>query len=88
MIPMQAEDVVKVSTKGQVVIPKEVRKRLGIEPGRRLLVATHRDVILLKKMEETSLRDVSQMLSKVAGRGKVDVDALVEKAIRWARTSK
>src|SRR5437879_645466 len=34
---MQAEQVVKVSTKGQIVIPKDVRKRFGITPGKKLL---------------------------------------------------
>ena len=29
--------VVKASSKGQIVIPKEIRKRLGITPGKRLL---------------------------------------------------
>ena len=29
--------IVKTSSKGQVVIPKEIRKRLGITPGKRLL---------------------------------------------------
>ena len=29
--------IVKTSPKGQVVIPKEIRKRLGITPGKRLL---------------------------------------------------
>lgn len=85
---MQAEDVVKVSTKGQIVIPKELRKRLGIEPGKRLFVATEKDVILLRKVEEMSLQDVSEKLSSVVARERLNVDSLVEKAIRWARRSR
>ena len=39
---MQVEGVVRVSSKGQIVIPRSVRKKLGIEPGKRLLVTTDR----------------------------------------------
>lgn len=85
---MQAADVVKVSTKGQIVIPKEVRKRFGIEPGERLLVAMGRNGILLKKAEEISLHDIGLNLSKAARREKVDVDTLVEDALKWARKSR
>lgn len=80
---MKAESVVKVSTKGQIMIPKEVRKQFGIVPGKRLLVAMEEDEILIKKMEELSLGELSRKLSKAAR--KVDVDALVDEAIRWAR---
>ncbi len=87
-ITMQAEGVVKVSTKGQVVIPSEIRKRLGIVPGKKLLVAMGKDEILLKKVEEVSLRDVSRRTSKVIERERIDVDTLMEQAIRWARRSR
>ena len=30
--------VVKASSKGQIVIPKEIREKLGIKPGKRILL--------------------------------------------------
>ena len=84
---MQAEDVVKVSTKGQIVIPKEVRKRFGIKPGKRLLVAVGKNEILLRKVEDMPLEESSKRLSQVSRREKIDIDNLVNEAIRWARTS-
>ena len=36
----QIEDVIKVSPKGQIVIPKEIRKKLGVRSGEKLLVLT------------------------------------------------
>ena len=82
---MEAESVVKVSTKGQIVIPKEVRDRFGLVPGRKLLVAVDDGEILLRRVEELSLSELSGRLSRHAEGKKVDVDSLVDEAIRWAR---
>ena len=48
----QIEDIIKVSSKGQVVIPREVRKKLGLKGGEKLLVLTRDGDILLRKTEE------------------------------------
>ena len=82
---MKAEGVVKVSTKGQIVIPKDVRTQFGIVPGKKLLVAVEGNEILIKKMEELSLGELSKKLTKEARKERMDVDALVDEAIRWAR---
>jgi len=85
---MQAEQVVKVSTKGQIVIPKDVRKRFGITPGKKLLLAVGKNEILLRKVEELTLEQISGRVSKALRKDKVDVEALVDEAIRWARSSR
>jgi AbrB family looped-hinge helix DNA binding protein len=85
---MQAEEVVKVSAKGQIVIPRDVRRRLGITPGKKLLVAVGKEEIVLRKVEDFPLEEVSKRVSGVAKKEKLDVDALVDEAIRWARRSK
>jgi AbrB family looped-hinge helix DNA binding protein len=84
---MQAEGIVKVSTKGQIVIPKDVRKRFGITPGKKLLMAVGKNEILLRKVEEVPLEQISERLGKIAKKRSLDVDALVDEAIRWARSS-
>ena len=66
---MKAEGVVKVSTKGQIVIPKDVRTQFGIVPGKKLLVAVEENEILIKKMEELSLGELSKKLTKPERRG-------------------
>ncbi len=86
---MQVEDVVKMSSKGQIVIPKTVRKRIQLEAGDRLLLAvSDGDQILLKKLRDTSLEEISGKTSKVVAREKIDVDKLMEEAISWARKRK
>lgn len=82
---MKVEGVVKVSTKGQIVIPKQVRVQFGIVPGKRLLIAVEENEILMKKMEELTLGELTKRSTKEARKERVDVDALVDEAIRWAR---
>lgn len=49
-IQEEEPDVTMVSTKGQVVIPASLRKRLGIAPHSKLLVYGMKDTIVLKKL--------------------------------------
>jgi len=43
-------DTTRISSKGQVVIPKRVREALGLEPGDPLLVGVKGDVIVIRKL--------------------------------------
>lgn len=86
---MQVEDVVKVSSKGQIVIPKTVRKRIRLKVGDRLLLAvSDNDQILLKNLRDISLEEISAKTSGIVAAEKIDVDDLVEEAISWARKTK
>jgi len=78
-------DVVKVSSKGQIVIPKEIREVLGIVPGSRLVVMLTDDGILLKKLEELSVEEISERIEKTVRKMDIDVDRLIEEAIEWSR---
>jgi looped-hinge helix DNA binding domain, AbrB family len=84
----QIEDIIKVSSKGQIVIPSGVRKKLGVKGGEKLLVLTRDGDILLRKAKEPSLEDMAEKLSKVAKDEGIDVDMLVAEAVEWARKSK
>ena len=44
--------IITVSTKGQIVIPAEIRKQHGIEPGTRLVVADMGDHLVLLPAHE------------------------------------
>ncbi|MEM2120232.1 MAG: AbrB/MazE/SpoVT family DNA-binding domain-containing protein [Archaeoglobaceae archaeon] len=44
------EDIVKVSKKGQIVIPKEAREKLKIREGEKLAVILRKDEIFSKKL--------------------------------------
>ena len=84
----QIEDIIKVSSKGQIVIPREVRKKLGVKGGEKLLVLTKDGDILLRKAKELSLEEVGVRIDKVVKKEHIDVDKLVAEAVEWARKSK
>ncbi len=84
----EIEGTIKVSSKGQVVIPREVRKKLGVKSGEKLLVLTRDGDILLRKTEELSLDDIAEKIEKVTKEQSIDVDKLVAEAVEWARKSK
>ena len=60
----QIEDIIKVSSKGQIVIPRDVRKKLGMRGGEKLLVLTCDGDILLRKTENSSLEDIAEKSKK------------------------
>jgi AbrB family looped-hinge helix DNA binding protein len=53
-----------MSSKGQVVIPEEVRKRLGLRAGARFVVVGEDDVVVLKTIQGPSMRDFDALIAK------------------------
>ena len=48
----------KMSSKGQVVIPEEIREQLGLKPGVQFVVVGSRDVVILKAIAPPSMEDL------------------------------
>ncbi|MBS3079482.1 AbrB/MazE/SpoVT family DNA-binding domain-containing protein [Candidatus Pacearchaeota archaeon] len=44
-------NITKISSKGQVVIPSEIRKRMNLEEGNLLIISDSDDSICMKKIE-------------------------------------
>ncbi len=84
----QIEDVIKLSSKGQIVIPREIRKKLGLKDGEKLLVLTCDGDIVLRKAKQVSLDDLGERIDRVVKEEHIDVDKLVAEAVEWARKSK
>jgi AbrB family looped-hinge helix DNA binding protein len=53
-----------LSTKGQVVIPEEIRAQLGLEPGAQFVVIADRDVVIFKLLEPPSLKDFAAIVGR------------------------
>lgn len=73
----------KLSSKGQVVIPEEIRRRLGLEPGAQFVVVGEGDVVVLKALEAPDPAEFAELVTKArasaeaAGMTPEDVDAAV-----------
>lgn len=84
----QVEDIIKISPKGQIVIPKNVREKLGLQTGEKLLVLSRDGDILLRKTKKTTIDQIAQKIAHQTADQNIDVDELVDEAIQWARQSK
>ena len=54
----------KLSSRGQVVIPEEIRNRLGLEPGAQFVVVGEGDVVVLKALKPPTMKDFDGLLRK------------------------
>jgi len=76
----------KMSSKGQVVIPEDVRSRLGLEAGEQFVVVGDKDVVILKRIAPPSMRDFDELVGQArrqarnAGMKRSNVEAAVQKA--------
>ncbi len=57
-------DVLTVSSKGQIVLPAEIRKALSINTGDKLAIFASDDVIMLKTIKVPSVEDFKMKLDE------------------------
>ncbi len=67
---MSAIETTKMTSKGQIVIPEETRKRLGLKPGDKFLVVGDRDVVILKTLSSPSLSEFGDLIKIARKRAK------------------
>ncbi len=52
----------KMSSKGQVVIPEDIRKRLGLEAGSQFVVVAGKDAVILKMISPPSMDEFDGLI--------------------------
>jgi AbrB family looped-hinge helix DNA binding protein len=83
---MDTVETTRMSSKGQVVIPEGVRRRLGLAAGQQFVVMGEDDIVILKSIEVSSMRDFDRLISearqaaKGAGMQRKDIAAAITKA--------
>lgn len=76
----------KMSSKGQVVIPEEIRKRLGLKVGSQFVVVGDKDTVILKTISPPSMKEFNQLIkearrqAKLAGLKRSDITVAIAKA--------
>lgn len=87
---MASFSTAKMSSKGQIVIPEEIRKKMNLKPGSQFVVVGGKDAVVLKKIAAPSMAEFDNLISearrqaKKAGLKRSDISA----AVRRARTRK
>lgn len=83
---MRSLATTKLSSKGQVVIPEEIRQRLGLKAGTQFVVVGERDVVILKSLAAPAMGEFDQLVRRArraarrAGMKAADVQQAVAKA--------
>jgi AbrB family looped-hinge helix DNA binding protein len=76
----------KMSSRGQVVIPENIRRRLNLKAGSQFVVVGEKDVVILKSISPPSLDQFGALIAearkkgKQAGIKKVDISDAISKA--------
>ena len=82
MVPLATT---KMSSKGQVVIPENIRKQLRLKTGAQFIVVGQKDVVILKTIAQPSMNEFDQLVSdarkqaRKAGIKKLDITSAIQR---------
>jgi AbrB family looped-hinge helix DNA binding protein len=85
---MTAVETTKMSSKGQIVIPEEIRKRLGLKTGDTFVVMGNKDVVVLKALSNPSMDEFDELImaaqkqAKATGLQRPDIASAIAKTRR------
>ena len=88
---MEHVEITKLSSKGQVVLPQDIRKKLHLEEGEKFFVFYDNDTVILKKIERPAFERARELVkksrvwAKKAGLTPADVKAAVHKVRSQSR---
>jgi AbrB family looped-hinge helix DNA binding protein len=83
---MKALATTRMSSKGQIVIPENIRKQLNLKEGTQFVVVGENDVVMLKTIEAPIIEDFDNLIqqaraqAKNVGLKKSDIKAAIKKA--------
>lgn len=61
---MKSLATTRMSSRGQIVIPEEIRKTLSLTEGDQFVVLGEKDVIILKVISPPSMKDFNHLIAK------------------------
>ena len=60
----------KMSSKGQVVIPEDIRNKLNLQVGSQFVVVGEKDVVIFKSITQPSMKDFDKLIAKARKQAK------------------
>jgi AbrB family looped-hinge helix DNA binding protein len=78
----------KMSSRGQVVIPEEIRERLGLKAGSQFVVVGDKDTVILKSISPPSMKEFDELIAEArkqarrVGLKRADINAAVAEVRR------
>jgi len=60
----------RMSSKGQVVIPDEIRKRLGLKEGSQFVVVGEKGTVILKTISPPSMQEFNHLIAEARSQAK------------------
>ncbi len=67
---MESVSTTRMSSKGQVVIPENIRKQLNLKTGAQFVVLGENDVIILKSIAVPSMDEFDELIASARRQGK------------------
>ena len=83
---MDTLSTTRMSSKGQIVIPEAIRKKLNIQPGAQFIVVGEDDVVILKAITTPNMENFDKLIkearqqARTAGLKRKDITDAVSKA--------
>ena len=83
---METLATTRMSSKGQIVIPEPIRKRLNLKAGAQFVVLGENDVVILKAITAPNMDDFDALIqqarqqAKLAGLKRSDITRAISKA--------
>ena len=77
----------KMSSRGQVVIPEDIRDKMGLHSGDQFLVLAEKDVVILKIVARPSMSEYKNLITKARKSAKAAglTQESIKSAIKVAR---
>lgn len=84
---MEKLEITSMSSRGQIVIPLNIREHLGLREGEKFVVVGEDDTVILKKIAMPSFKNFDKLIQKTRqfAKDKGITGADVEGAIKRAR---